>query len=235
MCIHRDSDKVKSHPVIKLMLEGMNISRPMARKVWPSWDLPIVLEKLNQRPYEPIQSASLHDVAKKTLFLLAVASGRRCSELHALSVGKHMVFSKAGVTLYFRPGFLAKNERSDFSASPIFVSVLTQSQLRVRRLGCPVRALKWYVNRTQIVRGNIEQLFVTNIKPFRPVAKSTLAGWLVDIICTSAAVQDSGIPRAHSVRAYSASWAFAKGLSISDIINTVSWRSQNTFVKAYLN
>jgi hypothetical protein len=99
----------------------MNISRPIARKVWPSWDLPIVLQKLNEAPFEPIQSASLRDVALKTSFLLAIASGRRCSELHALAVGRRIVFSNAGVTLYFRPGFLAKNEHSDFSANPIFI------------------------------------------------------------------------------------------------------------------
>ena len=232
--VHNNSDALKSDPVIKLLLEGMNISRPMDRKVWPSWDLHIVLDKLNQAPFEPIESASLRDVALKTLFLIAMASGRRCSELHALSVGSRTVFSKSGVTLYFRPGFLAKNERSDFSAKPIFLPYITQSQLRVKRLGCPVRALKWYINRTKTIRGNMEQLFITNVKPHRPAAKSTLAGWLVDVIRNSGSVQDAGIPRAHSVRAYSASWAFAKGLSISDIINTVSWRTGTTFVKTYL-
>jgi hypothetical protein len=104
-CFHRDSDKVRSHPVINIMLEGMNVSRPMTREGWPSYDLPIVLQKLNHRPYGPIQSASLRDVAKKTLLVLAVASGRGCSELHAFSVAEHMVFSKAGVTLFFRPCF----------------------------------------------------------------------------------------------------------------------------------
>jgi hypothetical protein len=106
--------------------------------------------------------------------------------------------------------------------------------LRVKRLGCPVRALKWYLNRTQTIRGIIEQLFITNVKPYRPAAKPTLAGWLVDVISSSGAVQDPGKPRAHSVRAYSTSWAFAKGLSISDIVNTVSWRTETTFVKTYL-
>jgi hypothetical protein len=219
------------------MLEGMNISRPISRKVWPSWDLPTVLGKLNEAPYEPIQAASLRDMALKTLFLVAVASGRRCSELHALSIGSRTVFSKAGVTLYFRPGFLAKNERSDFSATPIFLPYISKSELRARRLSCPVRALKWYVDRTQTVRNDIEQLFITNVKPYRPAAKSTLAGWLVDVIVSSGAVQhpnQQGKPRAHSVRAYSSSWAFAKGLSVADIINTVCWKTETTFISAYL-
>ena len=210
--VHRGSTELRLDPVIKLLLEGMNITRPIPRKIWPAWDLPTVLESLNKTPYEPIQSASLRNTALKTLFLVAVASGRRCSELHALAIGGRIIFSKAGVTLYFKPGFLAKNERSDFSATPIFVPFITQSKLRAKRLGCPVRALKWYLNRTQTARGNIEQLFITNTKPYGPAAKPTLAGWLVEVISSSGAVQDSGKPRAHSVRAYSASWAFGQGI-----------------------
>jgi hypothetical protein len=97
-----------------------------------------------------------------------------------------------------------------------------------------VRALRWYINRTRTVRGNIQQLFITSVKPYKPAAKSTLAGWLVHVISNSGAIQDSGTPRAHSVRAYATSWAFAKGLPIGDIINTVSWRTESTFIKCYL-
>lgn len=229
-----DGSHIKDNHFLRFLIEGMANSRPRVRNIWPAWDLMTVLDKLNGSPFEPIQSASLRDTALKTLFLLAVASGRRCSELHALSIGSHLVFSQAGVTMYFRPGFLAKNERSDFSASPLIIPYIAKSKKRAKRLSCPVRALKWYVNKTQIARGSIQQLFITNVKPYRPAAKSTLAGWLVDVISNSGALEDTGTPRAHSVRAYSTSWAFARGLSIKEIINTVSWRTDTTFVKVYL-
>ena len=45
------------------------------------WDLGIVLEALSKHPYEPLREASLKHLTLKTVFLLAMASARRCSEL----------------------------------------------------------------------------------------------------------------------------------------------------------
>ena len=182
-----------------------------------------------------IQSASLRNLTLKTLFLIAIASGRRCSELHALVIGGRTVFSNAGVTLYFKLGFLAKNEISNFLASPLFIPYLNSSKRRSKRLNCPVRALKWYLDRTRTFRGDVTQIFITSTKPYRAAAKSTMAGWLVEVIKNSSAIEgESDIPTAHSIRATSSSWAFARGLSIADIINTISWRSDSTFIKVYL-
>ena len=220
---------------LKLLIEGMSNKRPRVRNIWPSWDLPRVLEYLGGPPFEPLQSASLRDLTLKTIFLIAIASGRRCSELHALAIDSFLVFSQDGVTMYFRPSFLAKNERSNFKASPLFLPFITKSKKRSKRLNCPVRALRWYLDRTKTVRGQIQQLFVTTKSPYKAAAKSTLAGWIVDAIAKSGAVSSpSSAPRAHSVRAYSASWAFAKGLSVKEIMNTVSWRTDTTFTKIYL-
>jgi hypothetical protein len=93
-----------------------------------------------------------------------------------------MVFSNAGVTLTFRSGFLAKNERSDFSAKPMFLPFINKSKDREHRLSCPVRALRWYIDRSRTARGQTQQLVITNTKPYRGAAKTKLAGWLVDVI-----------------------------------------------------
>ena len=47
--------------------------------VLPRWDLGIMLEALSKAPYEPLREASLKHLTLKTVFLLAMASGR-CSE-----------------------------------------------------------------------------------------------------------------------------------------------------------
>ena len=229
-----DGTSIRNNQSLRFLIEGMEIARPKVRNIWPAWDLPIVLEKLNCSPFEPLQSASIRNLAMKTLFLVAIASGKRCSELQALSIDKFTVFSKTGVTLYFRTGFMAKNERSNYSANPIFLPCLKRSEGRAQRLSCPVRAIKWYIDRTKIMRGKTEQLFITNKKPYRAAAKTTLAGWLVEVIQVCEAILENGKPRAHSVRAYSASWAHARGLTVSEILNTVSWKSDSTFTKVYL-
>ena len=221
------------------LIEGMNNVRPPQRKIMPEWDLSTVLKSLNQCPYEPLQSASAKDLTVKTVFLIAIASGKRCSELHALVTGNHIVFGNQGATLHFRPDFLAKNERSDFSMAPLFIPYLDQSgkDTRKKRLSCPVRALRWYLTRTETARklSKSSQLFITSQKPFKPAAKSTIAGWMVTAIVKADAVKKGdNIPTAHSTRAISSSWAYNHGLSVNEIRNTVSWRTETTFVSRYL-
>ena len=212
---------------------GMHNIRPKPRNVWPSWDLPKGLEYISGAPVKPIQAASLRDFAIKTVFLLAVCSGRRCSELHALWIGEGTIFSEGGVTLYFSPRFLAKNELVNFSARPLFLPYLNKSKSRKHRLCCPVRALRWYIDRSKICRGETKALFITSKKPYKRAAKSTLASWLVEAI-SHAQRSHSERPRPHSIRAVACTWALARGLSIPEIVNTVAWRTENTFIKTYL-
>lgn len=247
LAIHRgfpDGSKLKDDPrrSLHFLIEGMHNTRPPTRKVMPEWDLAVVLGKLNKPPFEPLQAADIRDLTIKTAFLIAIASGRRCSEIHALASGDRIVFSSRGVTMHVRPDFLAKNESSDFSMSPLFIPYLDPSKSleRKERLSCPVRALRWYLARTETARSTCEstQLFITSRKPFRPAAKTTIAGWIVAAIVKADAIIKKGDqnkqPTAHSTRAVASSFAFNHGLSVSEITNTVSWRSETTFVTTYL-
>ena len=137
--------------------------------------------------------------------------------------------------MYFAPGFLAKNELSSFSASPIFIPYLNKGGGREQRINCPVRALLWYTHRTRLIRDTEIGLFISSKRPHKRVAKTTLAHWLVEVIVKSKAVTDDQLPRAHSVRALSTSSAAARGISIADIIQTVSWRTSTTFITTYLD
>ena len=94
--------------------------------------------------------------------------------------------------MYFRPGFLAKNERSNFSAKPIFLPYLKINEDRSQRLSCQVRALRWYIDRTRLMRGNVQQLFITNKKPFKTAARLTIATWLIETVKFSNALIESG-------------------------------------------
>ena len=230
-----DGVSLNGNKELKFLFEGMNNTRPPQRHIWPAWNIQLVLKFLRGPLFEPLNKASLRNLSVKTLFLIAIASGRRCSELHALTTEKGIVFSNAGATLYFAPGFLAKNELSSFSAAPIFIPYLNKGGARDQRLNCPVRALLWYLNRTKNLRGNETGLFISSKKPHKRVAKSTLANWLVHVIVEAKAIKEDYVPRAHSVRALSTSSAAARGVGLADIIQTVSWRTSSTFVRKYLH
>ena len=93
------------------MIASMKLQRPRITP-FPQWDLGIVLETLSKSPYEPLREASLKHLTLKTIFLLAMASAGRRSELQALMFDQKYIQFKpkgAGVTLYFRPEFMSTN------------------------------------------------------------------------------------------------------------------------------
>ena len=76
--------KVVMHKTISDMITSMELQRPRVMPVLPQWDLGIVLEALSKPPYEPLREASFKHLTLKTVFLLAMASAGRRSELQAL-------------------------------------------------------------------------------------------------------------------------------------------------------
>ena len=82
-------------PHIKLLIKAFRLERPVQRGIMPKWDLHLVLLSLLRPPFASDgdeDGESSDDViplkwwTMKTVFLLALASARRRSYLHALSV-----------------------------------------------------------------------------------------------------------------------------------------------------
>ena len=65
------------------LLDSFHRDRPKGRRDIPSWNLSLVLHHLTKAPFEPLKEASLKHLTFKTVFLLAVGSGKRRSEIHA--------------------------------------------------------------------------------------------------------------------------------------------------------
>ena len=113
-------------PHIKLLIRAFRLEQRVQCRIMPKWDLHLVLSSLLRPPFASecdIQGESSDDViplkwrTMKTVFLLALASARRHSCLHALSVASDScVFARGNtqrqlvVSLLPEPGFLAKNQ-----------------------------------------------------------------------------------------------------------------------------
>ena len=76
------------------MITSVKLQRPRMTPVLPQWDLGILLGALSKPPYEPLREASLKHLTLKTVFLLAMASAGRCSELQALVFDPEYIHSK---------------------------------------------------------------------------------------------------------------------------------------------
>ena len=155
-----DADlELGSNKELKRLIQSFYKSRPKATRHIPSWDLTLVLQALTKAPFEPLSLAEPKFLTWKTVFLIALASGRRRSEIHAFTF-KGCSHSKgwSKVILKTDPAFLAKNQLASEGASifseieiPALTKCLGQQDTEDRSL-CPVRALRHYLSRTSDLR-----------------------------------------------------------------------------------
>ena len=119
------------HKTISDMIASMELQRPRITPVLPQWDLGIVLEASSTSPYEPLRDASLKHLTLKTVFLLAMASAGRCSEIQALMFDQKYSSNRKGLVLRYilAPNSCARTRNRIKSMIPgIFQRSLLASQ-----------------------------------------------------------------------------------------------------------
>ncbi|XP_060547294.1 uncharacterized protein LOC132711713 [Pantherophis guttatus] len=89
------TESLSRHPIIRNFLQGAANLRPPVVHRFPTWNLNKVLNALTASPFEPLREVSLRLLSFKVLFLGAITSAQRISELAALSIwGDLCVFHK---------------------------------------------------------------------------------------------------------------------------------------------
>ena len=229
------------------LLDSFHRDRPKGRRGVPAWNLSLVLHQLTKAPFEPLRKASLKHLTFKTVFLLALASGKRRSEIHAWlnkNIRHQADWSK--VSLYPSPSFLAKNhlaKEGPECVAPVVIPALAPTldkSLKEDRSLCPVRALRYYLDKTQDLRTGKELVFVSFKQGFnKDISPATISSWIKQtvVLCYDLSDQDSLTlhqVKAHDVRAFAASKAFQGGISLDQILAACHWKSHNTFTQFYL-
>ena len=82
----KTGNRIGSNPVLSELIRSFELQCPVQRSLTPYRDLSCVLVCLQKAPYEPLHKASKLHVTIKTSFLLALATAKRCSEIHALAM-----------------------------------------------------------------------------------------------------------------------------------------------------
>jgi len=151
----------------------------------PPWDLQLVLQGLTGPLFEPMAVAPLKFVTLKTVFLLGLASGSRRSEIHAWTKrGVRFSADKKSVYLAACSTFLAKNQSASVASThfePVVVPALAHTLERTLsdRTLCPIRALKYYTDRSESVRKDQQKLFVSFKAGFvQEIRPATISSWL---------------------------------------------------------
>ena len=229
------------------LLESFHRDRPKGRRGIPSWNLSLVLHQLTKAPFEPLREALLKHLTFKTVFLLALGSGKRKSEIHAWqhkNIRHQSDWSK--VSLFPSPSFLSKNQlakEGPESVAPVVIPALAPTldkSLKSDRSLCPVRALRYYLDRTSDLRQHKELVFVSFKKGFdKDISPATISSWIKQTVILCYELSDHQAHtlhqvKAHDVRAFAASKAFQSGVSLEQILSACHWKSHNTFTQFYL-
>ena len=226
--------EISSSPVLKDLVRSFEISAPRPIFPPPPWDLDKVLEFLSGPPFEPLARASFLDKTKKALFLLAMATAKRVSELQALSFS--VSFQGEDLVLHYDPFFRAKTESviNPLPRSVIVPSLLDFAGDLPERLHCPVRAVKYHRKAAGSTSFIPPRLFVSPKNPKRSMSKNAMSFYLRQLIIDSGAVSSARPPRAHDIRGIAKSLNYYSNLSLTSLIQVATWKSKRVFASRYL-
>ena len=127
-----------------LLARSQFLQNPPPKKLIPAWNPNKVLSMLEQ-PEFLNHRATPHRLLMKTLFLVALATGNRVSEIAAFTrVGSKILPGSRKAIIAVRPGFLYKNQTMDRSPPNIVIKALLDQNLTPNRL-CPVDSLRCWL------------------------------------------------------------------------------------------
>ena len=227
------------------LLSSFHRDRPKSSRNLPKWNLS-VLNELTKAPFEPMKDTDLQHLTLKTAFLLALASGKRRSEIHAWVANK---VSNLGqwekVALFPSSDFIVKNQlarEGSQSVSLVTIPALTtivDRQFKEDWTLCLVRALRYYLGQTKDLRGSRSLLFISFKKGHTSdIRPATLSSWLKQtiLLCYKQAHQqvlDLVQVKAHDIRAFAASKAFYGGVSVDQIMQACHWKAHTTHLQIF--
>lgn len=240
---------VSSDQILCNLMKRFHLERPRRARIAPRWDLALVMKQLLAPPFVDATGLSDNGVStpwftRKAVFLLALASGARASEIHALSRSEPLFSispSPNGEVLVVKPfpGFLPKNALP--SAAPRSWHIPSFAHLfpgEVERLLCPVRTIKYYRRRTARLAGSRQRLFVHPNVRIADIKRSHISAWIVDVVKEAYDRAEGHLsdvhPTAHEVRALAHSWAYFNNVSLAEVLEGARWRSSTSFIDHYL-
>ena len=135
-----------SRPEANTLMRGLHRLNPPPPSKMPLWDLSDLLYYLKSPVFEPLDHCSFTKCTQKTLALLLLASGRRISEISAISRLHAETSSK--IVLLWLSSFTPKHFTPTFHPEHPSIHALDPA-IEDRSL-CPVRAWKIYKERRRM-------------------------------------------------------------------------------------
>ena len=216
---------VGQNPLVIQLLKGMFNNRPPKPRYSHTWEVSLVTTYLaslgSNRPL------SLQQLSWKLAMLFSLTCPERVSALTKLDL-RHCHILPDGVEFILSSP--RKRGTADQLPKAFFARFPSNSKL------CPVETLRCYLKATRSVRPAIlsskpDPLFISYVKPHKPISAPSLARWLRSLLKASGV--NSDIFEAHSVRGASTTAAANSNVPLSEILKMADWSSPSTFQKFY--
>lgn len=219
VCI--DNVNLGKHPLVVRFFKGLINLRPPKSRYKLVWNVDLILDYL--KTLWPLKDLTLKTVSLRLVALTALVTAQRVNTIKHLDTSCSSMFRDGrGVTFLIdkklktsKPGQVSEVFLEKFNEDPKL---------------CVVKTLEYYLEVTSKFRTSTK-LFLSFIKPHRPVTGATLARWLVTVLDLSGV--NTKLFKAHSYRSASTSDARSKGVSLADIMRTANWKSTSVFAKFY--
>ena len=141
----------------KRFLEGCyNLTPPSGGNRMPTWELDDLLIFLCSDRFEPMNRVPFKNVTRKVLALLLIASGRRISEIAAIS--RLSSWRNGRLSLQWLPNFRAKMDSAAWQPNPPSILKAVGEGEQINLL-CPVRAYNEYLLRRNGMTNQVDDQF----------------------------------------------------------------------------
>lgn len=212
--------KLGENELIKKFMKGVYRLRPPAAKYNVTWNADALLRLFQS--WEDNANLSIKVLSQKLLGLLALVTGQRVQSLASIKICDIVWGAPVQIKLTAH----LKTSRPGVPNHTLVLTEYGDSKL------CVVSTLKEYLGKTSSYRGDNQSLFLSTVRPYKPVCAQTLSNWLVSLL------HDGGIDttsfHGHSFRHASSSKAAAKGVNVDTILQHVGWsRNSSVFARFY--
>lgn len=208
--------------LIKRFLKGSFRIRPVFPKYNQTWDPQVVLNYLSSFP--SLDTIKLTELTFKLITLMALITSHR---IQTFSVIKLSNIRRVGDSVRIAIDAFIKTSAPNRPQPVLLIPRFSQKPEL-----CVASLLEKYIEVTRVLRGDIDELFITHKKPHHRASAQTLSRWIRSVLKNAGI--DTSMFSGYSTRHASTSAALSKGLDIETIRKTAGWTpGSNTFAKFY--
>ena len=206
------------------LLRGVFNLRPPQPRYLFIWDAEKVLCYLKSLPAH--KNLSDKELTLKLTMMLALTATSRFSEISYLNISFKVKTEEKYIFSFNKLTKVCRRSKSQ--------PTLSFHEFEQDKSLCVVSLLDTYIERSKAWRQDQQkgQLLLSFVKPHNEVVKSTISGWIKEVLKQSEINVEHF--KAHSTRSASSSKVQMSGLPVEQILKRGNWSSKSTWQKFYI-